>query len=118
MSGIKRDVNLGDMRHEITWQRCINAVDGSGGTMESWTDFDTVYSAVSDANWHQAQKAGADYSQSLKVFTMRYIPEVNIKEFAIIFNERRYRVLNIRVLDNRDRWMEVTATGNLIEKVT
>ena len=107
-----------DMRWRVTLQRRIETIARDGGRTESWTDYADVWAAVSESRFSYQRTSDAPHGWSMKDFTIYYDAQINLKDFCIIYNERRYRLSAISQNNEWARYMTLTGEGNLLEKVT
>lgn len=113
-----RPIQARDMKWRITLQRRVATYDSMGGkTGDGWTDYQTVWAKVADDQFTYQTTGDAPHGYSVKKFTIYYDERVGMKDFCVVFDSRRYRIISLKVYDESDRFMEITADGNLMEMV-
>lgn len=102
-------MEIGDLRHRVTFQKHTTSVNDNGFEVETWEDFKTVWAAVSNLHGREYYAAAAVQAENTVKFTIRYLEGLNTT-MRILFQGRQY---NITALDNikyRNRYIEIKAT--------
>ena len=66
-------VEIGDLRHRITFQKLTTSVNENGFEVETWEDFKTVWAAVSNLHGREYFAAAAVQAENTVKFTIRYL---------------------------------------------
>lgn len=96
---------IGELRHRVILQRRLNAPDGGGGVILSWSDIAGLWAEVTPlAGGESVQAMGEQDRQKFRV-RLRYREDISSAD-RLLF---RQHVLNIRSLINigeRGQWLE------------
>lgn len=100
---------IGELRKRIELQSPVDTIDAYGQATRSWTTYATVYASVVPASGQENTIAEAMQVQQTHTITIRYRSDVAATHRAL-FNSRQFNFQFVRNLDERNRWLEITAT--------
>jgi len=101
-------VEIGDLRHRITFQKLITAVNENGFEVETYQNYKTVWSAVSNLSGREYYQAAAIKGEKTVKFLIRYMEGID-ESMRILFRDKQY---NISFIDNMkyiNKYIEIKA---------
>lgn len=101
-------MEIGKLRHRITFQKLTIETDELGFQTEIWIDFKTVWAAVSNLSGREYFAAAAVQSENIVKFTFRYISEMDTT-YRILFRGKTYNITAVDNFKYMDKYMEVKA---------
>lgn len=103
----------GALRHKVIIQAVTQTVDAYGGYTESWSTFATVFAQVSPMKGMEAIEHKKLELENMYRIWIRYISGVTAK-MRILWGSRIFQIVGLRVPDERNRSIEITATEEII----
>jgi len=101
-------VEIGDLRHRITFQKLTTSVNENGFEVETWEDFKTVWAAASNLHGREYFAAAAIQAENTVKFTIRYLPDMDTT-MRILFQGKQYNITSIDNIKYQNRYMEIKA---------
>ena len=101
-------VEIGDLRHRITFQKLTTSVNENGFEVETWEDFKTVWAAVSNLHGREYFAAAAVQAENTVKFTIRYLTGLDTT-MRIVFQGRQYNITAIDNIKYQNRYLEIKA---------
>ena len=101
-------VEIGDLRHRITFQKLTTSVNESGFEVETWEDVRTVWAAASNLHGREYFAAAAVQAESTVKFTIRYLPGIDTT-MRILFRNKQYNITAIDNIKYQNRFIEIKA---------
>jgi SPP1 family predicted phage head-tail adaptor len=101
-------VEIGDLRHRITFQKLTTSVNESGFEVETWEDVRTVWAAASNLHGREYFAAAAVQAESTVKFTIRYLPGIDTT-MRILFRNKQYNITAIDNIKYQSRFIEIKA---------
>lgn len=101
-------MNIGDLRHRITFQKLISTVNENGFKTEDWQDYKTIWASVSNLTGKEYYQAAAIQAEKTVKFKVRYFEDIDTS-MRILFKDSKY---NINSIDNREftnKYLEIKA---------
>lgn len=89
-------MDIGDLRHRITFQKLITAVNENGFEIQTWQNYKTVWSSVSNLSGREYYQAAAIKGEKTVKFLIRYMEGID-ESMIILFRNKQY---NITFVDN------------------
>jgi SPP1 family predicted phage head-tail adaptor len=99
-------VEIGDLRHRITFQKLTTSVNESGFEVETWEDVRTVWAAASNLHGREYFAAAAVQAESTVKFTIRYLPGIDTT-MRILFRNKQYNITAIDNIKYQNRFIEI-----------
>lgn len=102
----KQPVNIGELRHRITFQSLSLTGDGQGGSLTSWTNFKTVWAKLKPISGRErnfAQRIEDVYTHEI---TIRKLDGITTT-MRISFQNRIFQVKSIQPIDEERFWMKI-----------
>jgi SPP1 family predicted phage head-tail adaptor len=100
---------IGELRKRIELQAPVDTIDAYGQATRSWTTYATVYASVEPASGQENTIAEAMQVQQTHTITIRYRSDV-LATHRALFSSRQFNFQFVRNIDERNRWLEITAT--------
>ncbi|AGL03654.1 phage head closure protein [Desulfoscipio gibsoniae] len=101
-------VEIGDLRHRITFQKLTTSVNENGFEVETWEDFKTVWAAVSNLHGREYFAAAAVQAENTVKFTIRYLTGLDTT-MRIVFQGKQYNITAIYNIKYQNRYLEIKA---------
>ena len=101
-------VEIGDLRHRITFQKLTTSVNENGFEVETWEDFKTVWAAVSNLHGREYFAAAAVQAENTVKFTIRYLTGLDTT-MRIVFQGKQYNITAIDNIKYQNRYLEIKA---------
>ncbi len=101
-------VEIGDLRHRITFQKLTTSVNENGFEVETWEDFKTVWAAVSNLHGREYYAAAAVQAENTVKFTIRYLTGLDTT-MRIVFQGKQYNITAIDNIKYQNRYLEIKA---------
>jgi len=101
-------VEIGDLRHRITFQKLTTSVNENGFEVETWEDFKTVWAAVSNLHGREYFAAAAVQAENTVKFTIRYLTGLDTT-MRILFRGKQYNITAIDNIKYQNRYLEIKA---------
>ena len=101
-------VEIGDLRHRITFQKLTTSVNENGFELETWEDFKTVWAAVSNLHGREYFAAAAVQAENTVKFTIRYLTGLDTT-MRIVFQGKQYNITAIDNIKYQNRYLEIKA---------
>lgn len=107
-------IKIGDLRTPVEIQRFEHTVDEDGFASPKWTTYATPRVKVEFDDRLIRQRTADDGTDTtiVKVFTMRYIPNISTKD-RVFYKNTEYEIYACQNLGERDRFVRVW--GRMIE---
>jgi len=100
-------MQIGDLRHRITFQKHTTTINENGFEVETWEDYRTV--------WRQPATCMAEYYAAAAVqaentvkFTIRYLTGLDTT-MRILFRGKQYNITAIDNIKYQNRYLEIKA---------
>lgn len=104
-------MNVGKMRHRITFQRLPDDKDLLGGYGENWIDVVTVWAQVSPISGKEYFTQMRENTVSHKIYC-RYRPDISPK-MRIKFKNRIFRIISVINWDERNEGLTIMCEENV-----
>lgn len=101
-------VEIGDLRHRITFQKLTTSVNENGFEVETWEDFKTVWAAVSNLHGREYFATAAVQAENTVKFTIRYLTGLDTT-MRIVFQGKQYNITAIDNIKYQNRYLEIKA---------
>lgn len=101
-------VEIGDLRHRITFQKHTTTINENGFGVEAWEGFKTIWAAVSNLHGREYFAAAAVQAENTVKFTVRYLPDLDTT-MRICFRGKTYNITAIDNIKYQNRFMEIKA---------
>jgi len=103
-------MEIGSLRHRITFQKLAIESDELGNQIEAWVDYKTVWAAVTHLSGREYFAAAAVRAENTVIFTIRYQPGIDAT-FKILFRGLKYKINAIDNIKYKDKFMEIKAVA-------
>lgn len=101
-------VEIGDLRHRITFQKHTTTINENGFEVETWEDFKTVWAAASNLHGREYYAAAAVQAENTVKFTIRYLTGLDTT-MRISFRGKIYDIAAIDNIKYQNRFIEIKA---------
>ena len=101
-------VEIGDLRHRITFQKHTTTINENGFEVETWEDVKTVWAAASNLHGREYFAAAAVQAENTVKFTIRYLPNLDTT-MRISFRDKTYNITAIDNIKYQNRFIEIKA---------
>jgi SPP1 family predicted phage head-tail adaptor len=101
-------VEIGDLRHRITFQKHTTTINENGFKVETWEDYKTVWAAVSNLHGREYYAAAAVQAENTVKFTIRYLTGLDTT-MRISFRGKIYDIAAIDNIKYQNRFIEIKA---------
>jgi SPP1 family predicted phage head-tail adaptor len=101
-----KDTLMSRLRHKIMIQQVARSPDGSGGRLENWTTFATVFAGVEPLRGKEMYDHQQIQSEITHRIRIRYRSGVTPK-MRVSFEGRIFRILSVINIFERDREMQL-----------
>lgn len=106
-------MRAGQLRNKVIIQTVTETLDVLGGDTEAWATFATVWASVSPLKGVEALEHKKMELENMYRIWIRYVSGVTAK-MRILWGSRIFLIVGIRVPDERNRSIEITATEQVI----
>lgn len=87
-------MNIGAMRHRITFMQKVPTTDSEGFTQETWQPFKTVWAAVEQVSGREYYQAATVNAENDVRFRIRYLRGIT-QDMKISYNNKLYDIQSI-----------------------
>lgn len=101
-------MEIGDLRHRITFQKLITAVNENGFEIQTWQNYKTVWSAVSNLSGREYYQAAAIKGEKTVKFLIRYVEGID-ESMIILFKKKQYNITFIDNMKYVNKYIEIKA---------
>ncbi|EJO5348305.1 phage head closure protein [Clostridium botulinum] len=101
-------MDIGDLKHRVTFQRFTTVVNDNGFEEETWQDYKTVWASVSNLYGREYFEAAAIQEEKTVKFTIRFIKEID-ESMRIKFREKQYNITSIDNIKYENKFIEIKA---------
>lgn len=113
--------DVGHMNKRVELQHKSGVSDGGGGNEWVWSTFRTVWASVNDSGGviYGSVNEHRETVHDL-IFVIRYNSDIYSKPITamkLVYNDRRFKIRNIRNLNQSNRYLEITCDGNDFEAI-
>lgn len=98
-------MNIGKMRHRITFQRQEDGKDALGGYEDEWTDVATTWAQISPVSGREYFSQVRENVVSHKIYC-RYRPGITPK-MRIKYNDRIFRIISVINWEERNEGLTI-----------
>lgn len=101
-------MEIGELRHKITFQRLTTTTNENGFEVETWEDYKTVWAAVSNLYGKEYFEAAAVQKENIVKFTIRYFKGLDTS-MRILFRGTEYNIISIDNIKYKNKYIEIKA---------
>lgn len=101
-------MDIGELRHRITFQKLVTDTNENGFEMEDWQDYKTVWAAITNLHGREYFVIAAVKAENTVKFKIRYIPNIE-PTMRIIFKGKRYNITSIDNIKYANKFIEIKA---------
>lgn len=101
-------MEIGDLRHRITFQKLITKVNENGFEIQTWQNYKTVWSAVSNLSGREYYQAAAIKGEKTVKFLIRYMEDID-ESMIILFRNKQYNISFIDNIKYISKYIEIKA---------
>ena len=101
-------VEIGDLRHRITFQKHTTTINENGFEVETWEDYRTVWAVASNLHGREYYAAAAVQAENTVKFTIRYLTGLDTT-MRIVFQGKQYNITAIDNIKYQNRYLEIKA---------
>lgn len=97
-----------ELKHRITLQVFTTVVNENGFEVETWIDFKTLWSAVTNLHGREYFAAAAVKAENTVKFTIRYTECID-ESMRILFKGKQYNISSIDNIKYANKFIEIKA---------
>lgn len=101
-------MDIGELKHRITFQKLVTDINENGFEMEDWQDYKTVWAAITNLHGREYFEAAAVKAENTVKFKIRYIQNIE-PTMRIIFKGKRYNITSIDNIKYANKFIEIKA---------
>lgn len=101
-------MDIGELRHRITFQKLTATTNENGFEIEDWQDYKTVWAAITNLHGREYFEAAAVKAENTVKFTIRYVPNIE-PTMRIIFKGKQYNITSIDNIKYANKFIEIKA---------
>lgn len=101
-------MDIGNLRHRITFQEFIIAVNANGFEEEMWQEYKIVWASVSNLSGREYYQAATVKAENTVKFTIRYLPNIDTS-MRIGFEGKQYNITSIDNMKYENKYIEIKA---------
>lgn len=102
------EVEIGEMKHRITFQKPTSTVNENGFETEAYEDFRTVWASVTNLSGREYFAAAAVQKEKTVKFLIRAISGLD-ETMRIAFKGKQYNITSIDNIKYDNRFIEIKA---------
>ncbi|MDK2918990.1 MAG: hypothetical protein PWQ37_1723 [Candidatus Petromonas sp.] len=103
-------VNIGELKHRITFQRLTTSINDNGFEVKTWEPFKIVWAKVENLHGREYFTAAQVKAERTVKFTIRYIEGID-ETMKILFKDKIYNITFIDNIKYQNRFIEIKALG-------
>ncbi|GKU31453.1 phage head closure protein [Clostridium folliculivorans] len=97
-----------ELKHRITLQLFTTVVNENGFEVETWVDFKTLWSAVTNLHGREYFAAAVVKAENTVKFTIRYTEGID-ESMRILFKGKHYNISSIDNIKYANKFIEIKA---------
>ncbi|WP_123053084.1 phage head closure protein [Clostridium sp. JN-1] len=101
-------MDIGNLKHRVTFQRFTTVVNDNGFEEEAWVDFKIVWAAISNLHGREYFEAAAVQAEKTVKFTIRFIKDID-ESMRIKFRDKQYNITSIDNIKYANKFIEIKA---------
>lgn len=101
-------MDIGDLKHTVTFQRFTTVANDNGFEEEAWVDFKTVWAKVENLHGREYFEAAAVKAEKTVKFTIRFIKDID-ERMRIKFRDKHYNITSIDNIKYANKFIEIKA---------
>ena len=101
-------MDIGELRHRITFQKLTATTNENGFEIEDWQDYKTVWVAITNLHGREYFEAAVIKAENTVKFRIRYIPNIE-PTMRIIFTDKQYNITSIDNIKYANKLIEIKA---------
>lgn len=101
-------MDIGELRHRITFQKLTATTNENGFEIEDWQDYKTVWAAITNLHGREYFEAAAVKAENTVKFTIRYVPNIE-STMRILFKGKQYNISSIDNIKYANKFIEIKA---------
>lgn len=101
-------MEIGELRHRITFQKLTTTTNENGFEVEAWEDYKTVWVAITNLHGREYFEAAAVQKENTVKFTIRYFKGLDTS-MRILFQGRQYNIISIDNIKYKNKYIEIKA---------
>jgi len=101
--------SIGRLRYRCDLKSPTDTSDGAGGRTQAYSTIAQIYADIRPTGGDEAYRQGRVQTKITHKIHMRYRADMSA-DYIIVYENRTFQIQNIRNIDERDRFFEITAT--------
>lgn len=101
-------MEIGDLRHRVTFQKLTTTISENGFEDETWQDYKTVWASISNLSGREYYQAAAVQAEKTVKFQIRYTEGLDTS-MKILFKEKQYDIASIDNMKYENKFIEIKA---------
>ncbi len=101
-------MEIGELRHRITFQKLITILNENGFEIDTWKDYKMVWASISNLQGREYYAAAAIKAENTVKFKIRYIYGIDTT-MRIMFREKSYNIISIDNIKYENKYIEIKA---------
>jgi SPP1 family predicted phage head-tail adaptor len=103
--------DIGKLRHRIRIEKLTLESDDQGGSIESWTEFKTVWAEIKNKPSYENYVSERIQAPNKFKITIRKLDGIK-EDMRIVFKTRIFQIKSIDAIDERLFWMTLDVEEN------
>ncbi|WP_373181214.1 phage head closure protein [Clostridium butyricum] len=101
-------MDIGNLKHRVTFQRFTTVANDNGFEEEAWVDFKIVWAAISNLHGREYFEAAAVQAEKTVKFIIRFIKDID-ESMRIKFRDKQYNITSIDNIKYANKFIEIKA---------
>lgn len=101
-------MEIGELKHRITFLKCIIQTNENGFEAETWEPFKTVWAKIENLSGREYFAAAQVKAEKTVKFTIRYLEGLD-ETMRILFEGKVYNITSIDNIKYQNRFVEIKA---------
>ena len=101
-------MSIGELRHRMTFQKPVISTNENGFEIETFENYKTVWSKVSNLSGREYFEAAAVQKEKTVKFLIRAGVDID-ETLRILFNDKIYNIIFIDNINYKNKYIEIKA---------
>lgn len=110
-------MEIGKLNKRITFQKYTTSENAIGDTINSWTDFKTVWASATNLHGREYYSAMQVQAENTVKFTIRYCKDIDTS-MRIVFKNQTYDIKFIDNIKYGNKFMEIQGLAVIDSVIT
>jgi len=109
MAGRVKSISIGRLRYKCELKSPTDTSDGAGGRSQTYSTIANIFADIRPMGGDEAYRQGKVQTKNTHKIYMRQRSDMSA-DYIIVYEGRTFQIQNIKNVDERDRFFEITAT--------